>query len=325
MAMIRFIFILSGLIFFSTYLCAAEYPPGHFVPWLGTLEADAIADGVSSQTVHAALDPALLDERVVALDRRQPEQTVRFDEYVKNTLSPSRIDRGHQLIADNISVLNQISAQYGVPPEIIVALWGIESSYGKFSGNYNVVDSLMTLAFEGRRADFFRHELFNALHILDEEHISSSALRGSWAGAMGQCQFMPSTYRLYAVDYDGNGRKDIWASPRDVWASIAYYLSSEGWRAGNTWGFEVSIPQDSSSLKSGLDNMQPLSDWLHLGIAPLRRTLPEINMDQQMALVQPDGEDGRSFLVYDNYRSLMRWNRSTYFATTVGLLADRIK
>jgi membrane-bound lytic murein transglycosylase B len=261
---------------------------------------------------------------VIELDQKQPEKTVTFDHYAHHIVSPDRIEEGRRLLGEYGDVLDQVSERYGVEPQVIVALWGIESSFGQDSGHYSIVDSLVTLAYEGRRAEFFRGELLDALRILDQEHISSSELRGSWAGAMGQCQFMPSTYLKYAVDYDRNGQHDIWGSKRDVFASIANYLAAEGWNTDLTWGREVELEIDVTPDEIGLDHQHSLNEWATMGVHNLDGShLPVRPL--QASLIQPDGSDGRSFLVYDNFRALMRWNRSTYFATAVGLLADRIK
>jgi membrane-bound lytic murein transglycosylase B len=294
-----------------------------FSIWLSALQQDAIANGISPETARSALGVVMLDDRVVTLDQKQPEGTVTFDAYSRRIVSASRITTGHALLEKYSTELNEIGQRYGVQPQVIVALWGMESSFGRNSGDYNIVDSLVTLAYEGRRADFFRKELFNALRILDQEHIPATSLRGSWAGAMGQCQFMPSTYLRYAVDYNNNGVKNIWTEPTDVWASIANYIAAEGWKSDQTWGREVELQKDITASEIGLDHQHTLAEWQQWGVRSLDGSaLPDKPL--KASLIQPDGADGRSFLVYDNFRALMRWNHSTYFATAVGLLADRI-
>jgi membrane-bound lytic murein transglycosylase B len=303
---------------------AATLPTAGYAAWVQQLEQEAIASGITPETAHAALDSAMPDDRVLALDQKQPETTVTFDHYAHSIVSPVRIQAGRRQMAAHEDELDAIAKRYGVPPQIIVALWGMESSFGHDSGRFSIIDSLLTLAYEGRRAEFFRKELIEALRILDQEHISASALRGSWAGAMGQCQFMPSTYLRYAVDYDRDGHRDIWTNTRDVWASIANYLAAEGWNADLTWGREVELEAGIDAAEIGLEYKHSLAEWAKAGVHSIDGSaLP--NKSLQASLIQPDGVDGRSFLVYDNYRALMRWNRSTYFATAVGLLADRIK
>ena len=318
--MAKLILICAAFLAFAPYSVAAL----DYSAWLQQLEQEAIESGIAPETVHAALDDVTPIDRVVELDQKQPEKTVTFDHYAHHVGSPERIEEGRRLLEDNEDELFQIANRYGVQPQIIVALWGIESSFGQDSGHFKIIDSLATLAYEGRRADFFRKELFDALRILEKENMSSSQLIGSWAGAMGQCQFMPSTYLHHAVDYDQNGRRDIWNSRRDVWASIANYLASEGWSADLTWGREVELEDPVSADEIGLDHKHSLNEWAKMGVHSLDGShLP--NKELEASLIQPDGADGRSFLVYDNFRALMRWNRSTYFATTVGLMADRIK
>jgi membrane-bound lytic murein transglycosylase B len=207
---------------------------------------------------------------------------------------------------------------------MIVALWGIESNFGGNTGGFDVIPSLATLAYDGRRAAFFRRELLAALRALDDEKIDSSLMRGSWAGAMGQCQFMPTTYLRHAVDHDGDGRRDIWDNEADVFASIANYLVAEGWQGGRIWGREVRLKRPLPPEEIGLENRRGLAEWSKKGVqTPGGRPLPVAAMEA--SLIQPDGPGGRSFLVYDNFRALMRWNRSTYFAVSAGLLADRLR
>jgi membrane-bound lytic murein transglycosylase B len=294
-----------------------------FATWLQDLEQEAISDGITLETVHAALDPVTLDKHVLDLDQTQPETIVSFDTYVSRTVTPERVERGREEMQQYAVLLNTISQRYGVLPQIIVALWGIESSFGRTTGHYEIVDSLATLAYQGRRADFFRAQLMDALRILDRAHMPASALRGSWAGAMGQCQFMPSTYLKYAVAYTNGVRSDIWDSEPDVFASIANYLAAEGWDSDLTWGQEVELENQPAPAVVGLTHHRSLEEWSRMGVRNSDGSaLPD--SDLQASLIQPDGPDGRSFIVYDSFRALMRWNRSDYFATAVGLLANRI-
>ncbi len=296
---------------------------GNFRQWLRELEREAVAQGVSPVTARNALRNRALDERVVELDRKQPEKTITFEDYLARIVTADRIAKARRLYDEHAALLRRIAGQYGVPAPVILALWGIESSFGRNIGSYDTLDSLTTLAYEGRRASFFRKELIDALRILDEERRPASSLIGSWAGALGQCQFMPSTFLRYAVDGDGDGARDIWNDTADVFASIANYLAAEGWRRDLIWGREVDTDSIPGHVKAGLDSSRPLPEWNELGARNLDGSeLPARNI--AASLIQPDGPDGRSFLVYDNYRAVMRWNRSTYFATAVGLLADRI-
>jgi membrane-bound lytic murein transglycosylase B len=294
-----------------------------FSQWLQGVAGEAVSRGVSPQTVQQALAGVSLDDRVIALDRKQPEKSISFRAYVKNVLNHSRINKGRLLMRCHRHALEEIANRYGVSPSIIVALWGVESGFGANMGGFNVIDSLATLAYEGRRASFFRKELLHVLHLMDEEGLDRSELLGSWAGAMGQNQFMPSTFRNFAVDHDGDGRRDIWESEDDVFASIANYLAAEGWQKGLRWGREVKLTKPVPENQTGPDKKHPLAYWRRIGVRDMnRKPLPRANITA--SLVQPDGAGGRSFLVYDNFRALMRWNRSTYFAVSVGLLADRL-
>jgi membrane-bound lytic murein transglycosylase B len=291
--------------------------------WMQQIEQQAVTDGVSPEVVHVALDNFSPDPHVLELDQAQPESTITFETYRRNTVSAARVRKGADLMRRYENQLADIEQRTGVPPQIVVALWGVESSFGQNMGNFETVNALATLAYGGRRADLFRTELIAALHIIDQEHVAVADLRGSWAGAMGQCQFMPTTYLKHAVDGDGDGRRDIWSDPMDVLASIANYLASEGWRRELTWGREVD-PGATTTADVGLAQTKSLPEWSDKGVTnPDGSALPQ--RDLQASLIQPDGTGGASFLVYDNLRALMRWNHSTYFAVSVGLLADEIK
>ena len=325
MAKIRFtpsIFCAAGIL-----LCfgaqAASLLTQSEVQWIEQTEQQAIEDGVTSETAHAALDGFVPNPRVVELDQKQPETTVTFDTYRSNTVTRARVKKGAELMSRYADQLDAIEARTGVPAQVTVALWGIESSFGQNIGGFETINSLATLAYEGRRADFFRTELFAALHIIDQEHMNIPDLRGSWAGAMGQCQFMPSTYLKYALDGDGDGRRDIWNNSVDALASIANYLSAEGWQSDLTWGREVEANGIDAS-EVGLTQTHSLQEWADKGVTNSDGS-PLPHRDLQASLIKPDGAEGASFLVYENFRALMRWNRSTYFATSVGLLADAIK
>ena len=300
-------------LFFPLFALAGQQTFQDFVIGIRT---EAVEKGISPATLDAALSNIEPDSQVIMLDRRQPEHKTSFSAYLRQTVTPSRIREGQKLLAANSRQLDRVSRTYGVPPQVIVALWGMETSYGKNTGSFCVPEALATLAWEGRRANLFRRELIDALKILDEGHISPSAMKGSWAGAMGQTQFMPSSFLRFAVDANGDGKRDIWNTKADVFASAANYLAQSGWKAGKKWGREVKIP--SSFSDSG--KMRPVSAWARLGI---RRVdggpLPSSDLPARLVHV-----DGRTFMVYENHGVLMHWNRSTYFATAVGLLADAI-
>lgn len=314
--------LLVGLFLLATArpVHAASEP---FDAWLAKLKAEARAAGISEETVEAAFAKVELIEKVVTLDRKQPETVQTFQEYMKQRLPQSLIDKGKALLRENRALLEEIGAKYGVQPRFIVALWGVETRYGAYTGGFSVINALTTLAYDDRRADYFRGELLLALKILDEGHIPLDEMKGSWAGAMGQSQFMPSSFVNFAVDYDGDGKRDIWTSKADIFASAANYLSRSGWRYDQTWGREVRLPQGFDPALIDLNVIKPMAEWQALGVR--RADGGPLPSRQLMgSLVQPKGGSGQTFLVYDNYRTLLKWNRSTYFAMSVGFLADKI-
>lgn len=295
-----------------------------FDAWLQAFSQEAIAKGIPAAVVERSLAGIAPIPRVLELDRRQPETTLTFDEYIARVVNPGRIETGRARLQEHRELLARVGQTYGVQPRFIVALWGIETDFGRITGNFSILAALATLAYDGRRSAFFREELLNALRIVAKGHIEPQELRGSWAGAMGQSQFMPSSYLAYAVDFDGDGKADIWTSRADVFASAANYLSKVGWRGDETWGREVRLPPGfDRSLIDHNKVQRTLSEWQSLGV---RRAdggdLPARELTA--SIIQPGGPEGPSFLIYNNYRVLLRWNRSLYFATAVGFLADRI-
>lgn len=299
----------------------AEQP--NFQAWLQDLRREAAAAGISQATLDAALSDVSPIERVIELDRRQPEYTQTFWSYLDKRVTPERIARGRELLVQHRALLARVQARYGVQPRFLVAFWGLETNFGQYTGGYPVVGALATLAYDERRGDFFRKELLNALRILDEGNVTPSAMQGSWAGAMGQLQFMPSTFVHYAVDFDGDGKRDIWNSLPDVFASAANYLSSIGWRGDLIWGREVRLPQDFDWEMAAQEVRKPVSAWAALGV---RRAdggpLPQADIEGSIVL--PAGHTGPAFLVYDNFEAILTWNRSLLYALSVGHLADRL-
>jgi len=298
--------------------------PRDFPRWVSELRREALERGIARRTLDEALADVRVLPEVIEADRRQPERRMSFTEYRQRVVSGTRIARGRELLAAHRDLLAAAERHYGVPAEMIVALWGIESSYGERQGSYPVFSSLATLAHDGRRAAFFRRELMSALEIVDRGHSDAARMQGSWAGAMGQNQFMPSTYLGYAVDFDGDGRRDIWRSLPDVFASTAHYLARSGWDVRYLWGREVRVPAHLDGDPGGLGHRAPLTAWDRLGVR-----LPDggrlLEAPLQASLLRMDEGAGPSYLVYDNFRALMAWNRSTYFGVAAGLLADSLK
>lgn len=303
-----------------------------FNSWLESFKIKAQRQGISEATLREAFIDLEPDDSVIALDRKQPEGQITLEKYLKNTISARRVRIGRAMLRENAAVLSEISKRYGVQPKYIVALWGIESDYGNYQGNFSVVQSLATLAFEGRRADFFATELMAALRIMEKEGISRDELTGSWAGAMGNCQFMPSTYLRYAVDASGDGKRDIWHSEVDTFASIANYLSSLGWDGSvNAMEPEVVEVGKFQADDATLDSARSATAWGKLGMM----TISGSGNGQVMKLHGPrklygiyltkdDEAENKPTLVSENFKALLNWNRSRYFATAVSTLAEEI-
>jgi membrane-bound lytic murein transglycosylase B len=310
------------LLLLAAPLAHAEEDAAGFPTWLEGMKTEALSKGISQQTVDEALGHAQFLPKVIELDRKQPESTLTFRNYLKRVVNKKKVAKGRELLVTHKKLLGEISKKYGVQPRFIVALWGIETNYGQNTGGFSVVDSLATMAYEGRRAAFFREELIKALQIMDADHISSANMVGSWAGAMGQTQFMPSSFFNFAVDENGDGKRDIWCTQADVFASIANYLSKSGWHDDLTWGREVKLPKN---FDQALENKEfTLEEWHQKG---LRRADGGRLSDKPLKakLIIIPGEEKNAFLVYLNYQVILKWNRSNYFAAAVGELSDAIR
>jgi membrane-bound lytic murein transglycosylase B len=302
---------------------ATESPAKDFSHWIKELRADASSKGIRPATLDAALNGIKLIPRVVELDRRQPEFTLTFRQYMDRVVPRSRVEKGRRKLKENRALLEEIGGKYGIPPAIIVAFWGIETDFGRVTGGFSVIPALVTLAYDGRRSTYFRGELMNALRIIDGGHIGAKAMMGSWAGAMGQPQFMPSSFLGYAVDYDGDGRKDIWNNRADVFASAANYLARSGWKKDQTWGRPVRLPKGFDVTLAGLGSRKSLGDWQKLGVRRAEGSdLPA--RDLMASVVLTEGPGSPAYLVYGNFHTILKWNRSNFFAIAVGSLADGI-
>ena len=302
----------------------AQSELGDFDTWLAGLKQEAIRRGIRAETVETALAGVEPLPEVIQRDRSQREFTLTFTRYMRGAVTEGRVEKARELLEQNRALLEKVAAQYGVQPRFLVSFWGLESNFGQHTGGYSVVAALATLAHEGRRHDFFRAQLLDALQILDEGHISVAEMTGSWAGAMGQLQFIPSTFVNFAVDYDGDGHRDIWHSLPDIFASAANYLSQEGWKGDRTWGRQVRLPIKFDYSLASLGERKTLGEWAALG---LRREdggpLPQAD-GIEASLVLPAGQRGPAFLIYENFRTILVWNRSILYALSVGHLADRI-
>lgn len=295
-----------------------------FEQYVDALKKEAITLGINKEIVDSAFVDVAFLPRSVASDKAQPEFKLTLDSYIPRAVPDWKIKQAREAYKKHYHLLQKIGKEYGVQPRFIVALWGIETNFGRLTGRHNVVSSLTTMAYEGRREALFKKQLFAALTILEQGHIEQDKFIGSWAGAMGQVQFMPTSYLNYAVDYDKDGRKDIWNTPGDVFASAANYLKTEGWNNKETWGRQIKLPKNFNMKLAGIKQQKSLSEWQDLGVRRFDGSdLP--NASLQASVVIPDDTQGRIYLTYGNYKVLMHWNRSFYFATAVSYLSDRIR
>ncbi|WP_421621293.1 lytic murein transglycosylase [Alkalilimnicola ehrlichii] len=290
---------------------------------VATLGDQAREAGLSESAIEAALADVTPLERVISSDRRQPEFVQTFWTYLDQRVTDRRVERGRALLDEHQDLLWRIHADYGVRPQYLLALWGMETNFGGYFGDVPVIDALATLACDTRRSAFFRTQVVEAIRIIDEGHMDRDGMVGSWAGAMGHTQFMPSTFTAYAVDYDGSGRIDLWNSLPDAFASSANYLRALGWRDGHRWGREVILPEGFDYALAAPEARRSVAAWRELGVQRTDgRLVPDSEIEAELLL--PGGYRGPAFLVYDNFRKIMRWNASTSYALAVGILADRI-
>ena len=307
------------LFFFLPPLIAQDQT---FAEWREQLRAEAFSLGISEETLLAIDDLEAPLERVLELDDAQPEFMQTFTRYLSLRITPLQINRGQALLRQYAVLLEEVRQSYGVQPHYLVSFWAIESNYGRATGGFSVLQALATLAFDPRRAEFFRTELLTALKIIDDGHIAVDNMSGSWAGAMGQLQFLPSVFARYGIDGDNDGKIDIWNSLPDIFHSAANFLSQSGWRGDERWGREVLLPSNFDFSLTGTRTRKPLQEWNELGIIQMNGSpIPVANM--QASVILPAGAGGPAFLTYANFRATMVYNPSTFYALTVGHLADR--
>lgn len=307
--------------------------PARFAAFLETLKTEALARGISEGVVAKALDGLEPLPVVVQRDRGQAEAVLSIDTYVRRRLTAATIRQAQRMATTHRAVLERVAKAYGVQARYLVAVWGLESNFGRFTGVRPTVQSLATLAYDGRRGELFKNELFDALRIVDKGHIDLPRLKGSWAGAMGQPQFMPSSYLKYAEDFDGDGLRDIWTNHADVFASIANYLKAYGWDGDATWGRQVKLPAPVAQIaeragsrgegcraERALSRRRYLAEWHDMGVRSVDGTvLPTV--ERQASLL--DAGD-RQFLVYANYEAILGYNCANAYALSVAMLGDRI-
>lgn len=299
-------------------------PTMSFSDWEAGFRVDAMKAGIRPELFDQAFAGVLPDMSVVKADRSQPEFTRPVWEYLDGAVSAVRVRKGQALLAQYADVLQTLEQRYGVDRQSLVAIWGMESNFGQFQGSQYVIRSLATLAYEGRRRAFAQDQLLAALQILQHGDIQPSEMLGSWGGAMGQTQFIPTTYNTYAVDFDGDGRRDIWNTPADALASTARYLQSSGWQAGQSWGFEVQLAQGFDYALADASTRKTIGEWQQMGLKlPNGNALPSNVAQLQAALLLPAGYKGPAFLVLDNFRATLKYNNSSSYALAVGLLSQR--
>ena len=294
-----------------------------YAAFLDQVRAEALGSGISRRTVDEALALAQPNQRVIELDRHQPEFTLTWSQYKTRVLPASRLAKARTSFAASRALLSEIENRFGVDAGVIVGIWGLESDFGSKRGTFGVCDSLATLAFDGRRRQFFRTELMNALLIIDKHGVPADQMLGSYAGAMGQPQFMPSAYLHYARAFDGGTDADIWTDVRDVFASIANYLARSGWQRGEPWGQKVTLTRPIDPSFVGRENARSLGEWQEQGIRRSDGTMFS-RRDIRGALLLPDGSGGDAFIVYRNFDAIRRYNPSDFYALAVGLLGDDI-
>ncbi len=308
-----------GLLWLSPSVFANQQ---NWKQWIAEVRQEALGQGISPQLFDEALagmhEPS---RQVKGLSHSQPEHRLTFTKYLHSRVDDYRVVIGRKEFERNREVLEKIGKEYGVDPCFIVSFWGMESSYGSYMGNFPVIKSLATLAYESNRPAFFRKELFLALHILNDGHVSLAQFKGEWAGASGQCQFLPSSWVKYAVDYDGDGRKDVWGSKPDVFASIANYMKQNGWQTDEPWAIQVTLPAHFDMKLEGKSIVKSVREWNAMGVRTEGgQPLPYDNL--QASIVKPLG--GPVFLAYPNYKMILRYNNSIYYAGAIGYLADKI-
>ncbi len=307
-----------GSLHFSPAFSAQQ----NWYSWLSDVKKEARSEGISNDVIDAAFanvhEPS---RRVKNLSKSRPEKRLTYTKYRNSRIDAYRIALGRKKYKQYHDLLESIGKEYGVDPCFVVSFWGIETSYGGYMGNFPVIQSLATLAYDSKRKDFFRHELLTALHILNDGHVSLKYLKGEWAGASGHPQFLPSSWVKYAVDYDGDGRRDIWTSKPDALASIANYMKGKGWHPNEPWAVHVKLPSNFDDSLEGKSTVKPVREWAAMGVK-LKNGGDLPYPDLEASIIKPHG--GPVFLAYPNYKMILKYNNSIYYAGAVGYLADKI-
>ena len=325
-----FLAVTLALVSAGTALAASPPPPpdpqavAKFASFIHDFRDTALKAGIAAQTYDRSMAGIALNPRVQQLNLQQPEFIKPVWEYLDSAVSADRIAKGQQMLAIYATPLANIEQRYGVPKEILTAIWGIESNYGTLMGGFNMFEALSTLAYDGPRAEFARRELINALKMEEQQHYDPTQMTSSWAGAFGQTQFVPSAFLQYGVDGDGDGRVDLWRSPADALASAANLVQSAGWEKGAVWGYEVTLPAGFPYEDASIDSTKSLNDWRKLGVTAVNGA-PLPKSEAQVAIIIPAGAHGPAFIVYDNFRVVLRYNNAVSYALAVCTLADRLR
>jgi len=315
---------IAGICLTLAALGWARAEAADFDAWLEGFRAEAAAAGIRAEVMDAAFAGLTINERVYELNDHQPEFTRAIWDYLDGALSDTRVRTGRDKIAEHGLLLSLIEEAYGVDAEIIVAIWGLETSYGAVLGGFDTIEALATLAFEGRRTGYGRAQLIGALKIIQNGYASREDLKGSWAGAMGHTQFIPTTYLAYAVDHDGDGRRDIWTNLGDVFASTANYLSASGYRQNERWGLEIVLPEDFDFALADIAVRKPVVEWAAMGLVSIQgeSLISAFDPNMRSRIIAPAGARGPAFLVFENFEAILKYNRSTSYALAVALLSE---
>jgi len=297
-----------------------------FDEWLVSFRREALEAGIKPAVFDSSMKGLQPDERIIAADRSQPEFTRPVWEYLNSSISDKRVREGQQLLVQHRALLDRIETTYGVEREVVIAIWGLESNYGSNMGSHSVLRSLATLAYDGRRREYGHSQLIAALRIIQNGDITAAQMKGSWAGAMGHTQFIPTTYLAQAVDMDGDGKRDIWNSRADALGSTAHYLKSSGWERGRSWGYEVRLPEGFEYADADMSVSKTLGEWRALGVKPISGNAPAApDAAAKASIFLPAGYRGPAFLVFKNFRVVLAYNASTSYSLAVNLLADRFR
>ncbi|MEZ5920758.1 MAG: lytic murein transglycosylase [Parvularculaceae bacterium] len=316
---------ISTILAGAALLGAAHAGEPSFDEWLKGFKSEAEAAGVSRSVIDSAFAGVAVNQRVFELNDNQPEFARNIWDYIDGAVSDRRVADGKARMTENKSVLARIDAEYGVDKNIIGAIWGLESYYGKASGDYDVISALATLAWKGRRTGYGREQLIGALKIIQNGYAGRAELKGSWAGAMGQTQFIPTTYLVYAVDHDGDGHRNIWSDLGDVFASTANYLKASKFETGQPWGLEVTLPEGFDYALADVEIRKPVIEWAASGVSGVGVDLARsLDPNTRGRILLPAGANGPAFLVFQNFETILKYNRSTAYALAVGLLSDAL-